>query len=181
VPTIAVFGGSFDPPHVAHVEACRLVGARADVDRVLVVPAFSHPFEKRLSPFEERARLCEVAFAGLPKVEVSRIEADLGGESLTVRTLEEIRRREPGARLLVVVGADVLPDWKSWVRVADIERMAERVVLGRPGWPSPAGATPPLPDVSSTEVRRRLAAGEPCDDLVPAAVLARIRERRLYR
>lgn len=178
---LAVFGGSFDPPHFGHVAACRLVAARPDVDVLLVVPTYSHPFEKRLTPFEERLALCELAFGEIPKVEVSRLEAELGGESVTVRTLEEIRRREPDAKLLLVVGADVLPDWKGWVRHEDISRMSDRLVLGRPGHPSPPGATPPLSDVSSTEVRRRLAAGAPCDDLVPPAVLDRIRARGLYR
>ncbi len=179
--TIAVFGGSFNPPHVAHVQAVRVVASRSDVERVLVVPCFSHPFDKALAPFEERLALCEVAFAGVPKVEVSRIEADLGGESVTIRTLEELRRRHPEARLAVVVGADVLPDWKNWFRVADIQKMAERIVLGRPGFPLPPGETEMLPDVSSTEIRRRLAADEPVDDLVPPAVQRRIRERGLYR
>lgn len=178
--TIAVFGGSFDPPHVAHVQAVRIVAARPGVDRLLVVPCFSHPFDKAMAPFADRLAMCEVAFAGVPKAEVSRIEADLGGESVTVRTLEELRRLHPDARLALVVGADVLPEWKGWYRVADIERLAERIVLGRPGFPPAPGATAPLADVSSTEIRRRLSAGEPVEGLVPAAVLRLIRERGLY-
>jgi nicotinate-nucleotide adenylyltransferase len=179
--TLAVFGGSFNPPHLGHVAACRLLAERPGVDRVVVVPAYSHPFEKALAPFEERFELCRIAFADVARVEVSRIEADLGGESRTVRTLEEIRRRAPDAKLLFAVGADVLPDWPAWYRHEDIEQMAELVVLGRPGYPSPPSAMRPLPDVSSTEVRRRLAAGQPCTDLVPPAVLARISARGLYR
>ena len=181
LPVIAIFGGSFDPPHVAHVAACRRVIARPDVERLLVVPAFRHPFDKPLTPFDERIALCEIALGGIERVEVSRIEAELGGDSVTVRTLEEIRRRHPNTRLLLVVGADVLAEWDSWYRHEDIRRMAELLVLGRPGYPSSPGATDPLPDVSSTEIRRRLAAGEACDDLVPAEVLRRIRERGLYR
>ena len=68
---VAVFGGSFNPPHVAHVLACALVLAVEDVERVLVVPTFVHPFAKPLAPYDERLAMCALAFRGMPAIEVS--------------------------------------------------------------------------------------------------------------
>jgi nicotinate-nucleotide adenylyltransferase len=85
--SVAVFGGSFNPPHVAHLLAATLVLATQDVDLLLVVPAFKHPFAKSLAPFDERVTMCTLAMGWLPGVEVSRVEEELGGESRTLRTL----------------------------------------------------------------------------------------------
>ncbi len=111
---VAVFGGSFNPPHVAHVLACALVLAMEDVDRVLVVPAFRHPFGKPLAEYEERVTMCRLAFAGMPAVEVSRVEQELGGESRTLRTVEHLASAHPDWKLRLVVGADILNEAPRW-------------------------------------------------------------------
>jgi nicotinate-nucleotide adenylyltransferase len=182
---VAVFGGSFNPPHVAHVLACALVLAVEDVERVVVVPTFRHPFAKPLAPYEERLAMCALAFAGTPQVEVSRVEQELGGESRTLRTLEHLTATRPEWRLRLIVGADILKEVPRWHGFDGIERLAPLIVLGRAGVDTtgPWQAGPSLlPEVSSTKVRASIAAGrwEEVGRVVPRTVLAHIRDRGLY-
>jgi nicotinate-nucleotide adenylyltransferase len=73
---VAVFGGSFNPPHIAHLLACTVVLATDEVDRLVVVPTYRHPFAKALAPYEDRVAMCHLAMGWLPRVEVSRIEEE---------------------------------------------------------------------------------------------------------
>ncbi len=179
---VAVFGGSFNPPHVAHVLACALVLAVEDVERVVVVPAFLHPFAKPLAPYEERLAMCALAFAGMPQVEVSRVEQELGGESRTLRTLEHLTVTRPDWRLRLIVGADILNEAPRWHGFDAIEKLAPLVVLGRAGVDAPGAGPSLLPEVSSTKVRASIAAGrwEEAGRVVPRTVLAHIRQGGLY-
>ena len=180
--TIAVFGGSFNPPHLAHVLAAAVVLATRDVDQLLVVPAFQHPFSKHLAPYNDRVRMCELAMGWLPKVRVSRVEEELGGESLTLRTLEHLARQHPDWELRLVLGADVLVDAPKWHRFDEVIKLAPPIVLGRVGVHSPAAPPALLPDISSTDVRARIATGgwASLSDVVPKAVLTYIQTRGLY-
>jgi nicotinate-nucleotide adenylyltransferase len=179
---VAVFGGSFNPPHVAHVLACALVLAIEDVERVLVVPTFRHPFAKALAPYEERLAMCALAFQGMPAVEVSSVEQELGGESRTLRTLEHLAAAHPGWRLHLVIGADILKEAPRWFGFDAIAKLAPLIVLGRAGVDSPGAGPVLLPEVSSTRVRQGIAAGawDEAGRLVPRPVLAHIRARGLY-
>lgn len=167
---VAVFGGSFNPPHVGHAMVAGWLTWTDRVDEVWLVPTLSHAFEKALAPFERRLAACEALAAAVgPRVKVSPIEAELPTPSFTINTLEALAARHPGHRFHFVVGADNLGSfakWRAWDRIA-----AEfaPIVVGR-GARSVEGA-PSFPDVSSTEVRRRLAAGEPVDAFVPRAVI----------
>lgn len=186
---LAVYGGSFDPPHQAHVLAAEHVLQSGEVDRVLVVPVFRHAFHKRMEPFEHRVRMCERAFAGLDGVEVSTIEAELPAPSYTVQTLRALRRRYPDAELRFVVGTDAVQESHKWHRFDEVCRIAPLIVLGRVGVEHLGGPEPVLPDVSSTEIRAvlRERAGRAQDDpspqlaAVPQSVLAYIDEHGLYR
>ncbi len=179
--TIALYGGSFNPPHVAHQMACLFVLETQEVNQLWVVPTFHHAFAKELAPFEDRFRMCELAFAAVgERVRVSRVEAELARpKSRTLETLEELSRRYPGARFRLVVGADILAERDKWHRWDAIEALAPPIVLGRRGYPGPGDLQ--LPEVSSTEVRARLARGESALPLVPRAVMNYIAERGLYR
>jgi nicotinate-nucleotide adenylyltransferase len=182
VTRVAVFGGSFNPPHVAHVLACALVLSVEDVDRVLVVPAYMHPFSKALAPFDDRAAMCDLAMAWIPGVEVSRVEAELGGESRTLRTLESLSSSHPEWRLRLVIGADILAEAPRWFGFDAIEKIAPPIVLGRAGVAAPGAAAALLPEVSSTQVRAAIARGawDEVEKLVPREVLAYARARGLY-
>ncbi len=177
---VAVFGGSFNPPHVGHVLACALVRSVEEVDRLLVVPTFMHPFAKALASYDDRVRMCELAMAWLPGVEVSRVEETLGGESRTLRTLEHLASEHGDWKLRLVIGADLLSEAPRWHGFDAIARLAPPIVLGRVGAP---GSTPALlPDVSSTRVRDAIGRGawHEVEKYVPRAVLAHIRTRGLY-
>jgi len=179
---VAIFGGSFNPPHVAHVLACALLLSVEDVDRVLVMPTYRHPFAKSLAPFDDRVKMCEIAMAWIPRVEVSRIEEAIGGESRTLRTLEVLVEAHPDWRPRLVIGGDVLAEAPRWHGFDAIARIAPPIVLPRAGFETPDQGMALLPDVSSTQVRARIAKGSwsEVEKVVPRGVLAFIRARKLY-
>ncbi len=177
---VGFYGGSFNPPHVAHVLAVSYVLATQPLDKVLVVPCFGHPLGKTLAPFEHRRALCEAAFAHLRGVEVSSIEQDLGKTSLTVETLRRLRASNPDWNLRLIVGSDILEEQDRWFGWDEIVRLAPLLVLGRLGRPHPGAPPAVLPEVSSSDVRARLAAGEDVSQLLPRGVRAYIAEHGLY-
>ncbi len=178
-----MFGGEFDPPHIGHLVICQEARFRLDLDRLLVVPA-GRPVHRSTSatPMELRYRMAEAAFAGEPDTEVSRMELESAEPSYTVRTLE--RLAGPGVDLFLIMGADQFAAFATWREPMRIRELARLAVAARPGARPPRGAdvvlTSPMLDVSSTEIRRRLATGEPVRHLVPDAVLELMAaERRL--
>lgn len=191
---VALYGGSFNPPHVGHVLGAVYALSTAPIDEVLVVPVYRHPFAKNLAPYEERLALCHLALGWLPRVTISRVEEELGGESLTLRTVEHLRATHPDWSLRLLVGSDVLADLPKWHRWDRIAELAPPLVMGRAGCEAPEarGAalrwvgredTQMLPRVSSSEIRAALGAGdvESVRALVPAAVLDHIADKQLYR
>jgi nicotinate-nucleotide adenylyltransferase len=179
---VAVFGGSFNPPHVGHVLACALLMAQGEVDRLLVVPTYEHPFAKPLAPYDDRVFMCELATGFMRGLEVSRVEEELGGESRTLRTLEHLARAHTAWKLRLVIGADILAETPKWFGFDAIVRLAPPLVLARAGVDLPGAGPPLLPDVSSTKVRAAIAQGAwaEVEPLVSRPVLAHIRARRLY-
>lgn len=179
---VAIFGGSFNPPHVAHVLGVAYVLSTQEIDRILVLPTFQHPFAKSLAPFEDRVEMCKLAMGWMPKVEVSRIEADLGGESRTLRTLEHLRAAHPDWAMRLIMGADLLAESHKWYGFDEIKKIAPPLVLGRVGVTLDGAPAPLLPAISSTDVRAKLAAGDFADlaQVLPREVLAHIRARGLY-
>jgi len=177
-----VFGGSFNPPHLAHVLALSVVLARFDVARILVVPTYRHPFAKALAPYDDRVRMCEIAMGWLPHVEVSRIEEELGGESRTLRTLEHLRTLHPNWSLRFIMGADVMMDSSKWHGFDRVIELAPPIVLGRVGVTYEGAPPAVLPAISSTEVRAMIAAGlwDKVEHIVPRDEIAFMREKKLY-
>jgi nicotinate-nucleotide adenylyltransferase len=178
--TVGVFGGSFNPPHVAHVLACALVLSVEEIDRLLVVPTYQHPFAKALAPYDDRVAMCELAMAWMPGVEVSRVEETLGGESKTLRTIEHLAASHADWSLRLVIGADILADAPRWHAFDAIARLAPPIVLGRVG--AAEGPEQLLPEVSSSAVRDAIGRGawHEIEHLVPRGVVAHIRSRSLY-
>jgi len=178
---IAIFGGSFNPPHVAHQLACAyvLATARPRVERVWMVPTFKHPFDKRLAPFADRVAMCERAarvFGG--RVEVSRVEEELGGDSYTLRTIKALIARHGEHEFALVIGADLVAERQRWHGWPELSTLVPFLVVGRKGAGELEMALPP---VSSTDVRERIAGGRSIDALVDAGVAEYIAERGLYR
>ncbi|WP_394825988.1 nicotinate (nicotinamide) nucleotide adenylyltransferase [Pendulispora albinea] len=179
---VAVFGGSFNPPHIGHVLMAVIVLSTCAVDRVLVIPTYSHPFAKQLAPFDDRVRMMELAMAGVARVEISRIEEALGGESRTLRTLEHLHAEHPSWKLRLVMGADLLAESPKWYAFDKIAALAPPIVLGRVGFDIPGAPPPVLPAISSTEIRAIVARGAwaELEPLVPRAVVEHIRAHALY-
>lgn len=178
-----MFGGEFDPPHVGHLVIAQEARYRLELDRLLIVPPGSPPHRPASSVSPEiRLRMAEAAFGGEPDTEVSRIELDRPGPSYTVDTLELLAG--PDVELFLVMGADQLAAIDRWHRPQRVRDLATLAVAGRPGVEPPAGSdivlTSPLLDVSSTEIRRRIADGAPVRHLVPDAVLDVVRAEGLY-
>jgi nicotinate-nucleotide adenylyltransferase len=184
---VAFYGGSFDPPHVAHVLGAAYVLSAGGFTRVLVVPVFEHAFDKVLTPFEHRARMCELSMSLLPGVEVSRIEQTLPTPSRTLYTLRALAEGHPDWELGLVIGADVLTEAQKWHAFDEVTRLAAPFVLGRVGVAHPDAPPAVLPDVSSTRVRELLRRrAEPdarleLERLVPLAVREYIDARDLYK
>jgi nicotinate-nucleotide adenylyltransferase len=183
---MALFGGSFNPPHVGHVLAVAYVLSLEQVERVLVVPVYEHALGKQLASFEHRLELCRRAFAWLPRVEVSDIERRLGAPSRTLHTILALEAEHPDWALRLLVGSDITAEIEKWHAYDEIERRAPPLILRRAGARA-ASAPTLLPEVSSSEIRALLARSQPGDPireelsaLVPRSVLDYIIEQRLY-
>jgi nicotinate-nucleotide adenylyltransferase len=179
---IALYGGAFDPPHVCHLLAAAYVLATRSVDELWLVPTFTHPLGKITCQYEDRVAMCEQLVEELgPRAKVSRAEAELAsGHGKTLFLLRHLRAQHPDDSFVLVIGADNYRDRKLWFGFDEIERLAEIAIVGRAGAPElPESIV--LPDVSSTEIRRRLAAGEPVQHLMPRAVVEYVQRRGLYR
>lgn len=178
---VAVFGGSFDPPHCAHVMAVSYVLSCTPCERVLVVPVHAHAFAKHSAPFRLRLAMCRAAFACFGRrVRVLDLEARLPSPSYTVQTLRALRAALPDTELSLVVGSDILPETPRWREFDEVRRLASLLVLARPGGEPGAGRGPVFPDVSSGGIRADLAAGRDVSDRVPGAVLDLVRKEGLY-
>jgi nicotinate-nucleotide adenylyltransferase len=187
---LGLLGGTFDPPHVGHLAVAANVRWALGLDEVLLVVA-NQPWQKAhlpVSPAVDRLAMVEAAVAGVDGVSASALEIERGGTSYTVDTLAELARRCPGVPLHVVLGSDAAAGLDTWERAEEVRAQASIVVVTRPGAeraPLPSGWTArhvdvPRLDVSSTDLRARVADGRPLDGLVPAPVVALIRERGLY-
>jgi len=179
-PEVAIFGGSFDPPHCAHVMVVSWVLTCTPCEQVLVVPVAEHPFGKRSAPFQVRLSMARAAFACFgDRVTVSDIEARLPQPSYTVQTLRALRQTFPTARFTLVVGSDIPKETGRWQSFDEVQRLARLMVVARAG-ADQGGQGPVFPDVSSTELRAALAAGKDCTAFIPRDVLAMIFKEGLY-
>jgi nicotinate-nucleotide adenylyltransferase len=168
---VAVYGGSFNPPHVGHAMVAAWVLWTQRADQVWLVPTAHHAFSKELAPFELRVRLCQALARTVgPGVHVSDIESRLPTPSYTFNTLSEMADAHPDHSFRLVLGSDNLDQLHAWHRWADVAARFDPLIVGRVGYPDVPDA-PSFPGVSSTRVRAALAAGEPVAHLVPAAVL----------
>ena len=160
---VAVYGGSFNPPHVAHAMVASWLVWSGEVDQVWFVPVYQHAFEKvhgkKLVPYETRVRWCELMAKELgASFRTSRIESTLPTPSYSVDTLRALKHQFPEGEFRLVVGADVvsqLPQWKEWEQ---IESMFSPIIVGRVGYEGHR-AKMVFPDVSSTSIRDAVKTG----------------------
>lgn len=192
---IGVFGGAFDPPHLGHVALARAAVEQLHLDELRVFPTGQAWHKAReLSPAPHRLAMAQLAFADVPNAVVDGRELQRAGPTYTVDTLRELHREFPQAQFLLVIGADQAESLHSWRESREIARLATISIAARarpitadapfdpshlpPGRREPV-ELPPMP-VSSTEIRRRVAAGEDITQLVPAPVARYIDQHHLY-
>lgn len=192
VERIGLFGGTFDPPHVGHLAAA--VNARHDLDLDVVLLVVANiPWQKvggrTISPAHARLELVRLAVGDVEGLEVCDREIRRGGRSYTADTVDDLLAEAPSSReLFVIVGSDAAEGLPTWERVDEVRERAVIVVVDRPGgaWSPPPGwaverVVVPRLEISSTDLRARVAAGRPLDYLVPAAVVSGIKRLGLYR
>jgi nicotinate-nucleotide adenylyltransferase len=202
-PRIGVLGGTFDPPHIAHLLIAQEARARLGLDVVLFVPASAPPHKRghAISPIDDRAAMVLHAIADAPGFALSRVDADRPGPSYTVDTLRRLRD-EYGAQatLDLLIGGDMLLDLPTWHDAPGVVAGADHIVAAhRPGYAEGAArlhhlhaALPDLAaklvllpviqtEVSASEIRERVASSLPVRYLVPDGVITYIEEHGLYR
>jgi nicotinate-nucleotide adenylyltransferase len=168
---VAVYGGSFNPPHVGHGMVAAWLGWTKTVDAVWFMPTGVHAFGKTLLPFVDRLAMCEALAKDVGSwVGVTDIERDVKGTSYSIDSLVALRNKFPEHSFRFVVGADVLPDLPKWKDWEVIEREFHPIIVGRDGYENPKGSVV-FPGVSSSDIRDRLASNQPISSLVSASVL----------
>ncbi len=200
--SLAIFGGTFNPIHNAHVAAAEAAQRAFAAERLLLVPSAQPPHKPGLdlAPAAHRLRMAELAARGRPGWLVSDIEIRRRGPSYSIDTVREVTREfalsEPP---FFLIGADMFEELHLWRDVRELAKLCRFAVAARPGHslaPSPAlveaigeaearaicsrRVPAPLLDISSSDIRRRVRAGLPFDRLVPPAVAEYIRRHRLY-
>ena len=198
---IGLFGGSFDPIHEGHLAIARGARDAGRCERVLVMVARVPPHKATTAATaEDRLAMARLAVAGERGLEVSDLELRREGPSYTIDTVRELKRADARAEIALVVGSDSLPELPKWrdaraLLAETVPLVAPRRGVGREvlerlrpalgddaverlsrGW-----LDLPLRDVSATDVRRRVAAGEPIEGLVPRPVAEYVRDHGLYR
>jgi nicotinate-nucleotide adenylyltransferase len=187
---VALFGGSFNPPHVAHQLVALYVLETQPVDELWFVPTYAHPFGKHLIAYEHRIAMCELAAAPLgPRARASRAEAELAARPgfVSSHTLDLVDYlAAQGHALRLVVGTDILADAAKWHRWDDVVARAPLIVVGRTGYPLalPSGSVATqitMPEISATRIRDLLEHGASgVTGLVPGDVLRYIAQHNLY-
>jgi len=182
----AIFGGTFDPIHRAHLVVAREAADAFSLDQVLFIPAANPPHKEAGTPYEHRYKMVELACTEDPRFIPSRLEQDTR-KSYSIHTIERVKSISGvTGDVFFVIGADAFAEIQTWFRWQDVVREAEFIVVTRPGhdYESPPGArvhrleTVALP-VSSSEIRAALVRGETPAEL-PKAVLDYIRTNGLY-
>jgi len=187
---LGLFGGSFDPVHLGHLLVAQAAREELELDRLVFIPAAQSPFKPDSQPTSgaERLRLLRLALAGKAWCELDDQELARGGVSYTIDTVRDYARHFPQANLFYLIGADHVTKLPLWRAANELARLAEFVVIPRPGqvqvpFPAPFRGSYlngfPL-GVSSSQIRARVKAGLPIDHLVPAAVAEAMRNNQLY-
>ena len=196
---LALFGGTFDPPHRGHLAIAAAAADAFALDRVLFAPVGRQPLKAKhgASPFADRVAMVQLACAADPRFELSLLDAprEDGSPNYTVDSLAMLRAAMPDERLFNLVGADSFLHMRQWREPERLLELAEWIVVSRPGFPldgldrmglteEQRGRVHVLAgveeDVAATGLRERLETGACCTDVLPEAVSEYIERRRLY-
>lgn len=187
VERVGIFGGTFDPVHHGHLLLAEAALEQLDLDRILFIPAALSPFKQDRPPGaspEQRLRMLRMATASEPRFQVDEREFHREGPSFTLDTVRSLLGDHPGVRFLLLIGADNLGDLDRWHGIGELRNLVDFAVLDRNG--DPAAVTCGFPvvrrrvDLSSTEIRDRLARGLSVRFMVPAPVYEVIMSEHPY-
>lgn len=182
--TIALFGGSFDPPHLGHQLVVSYLLGTGEVDSVWVVPTYKHALGKNLAPYEHRMTMCRqmIDIFSSGRVIVSDAERDLAKQegfvdSRTIHLVRHVRTEWPHLKFRFVIGSDLVDQFKTWDNFEEIEEICPPLVVGRLGYKSGNGMT--LPNISSSAIKNGIDKGT-LSELVPKTVAKYINQHKLY-
>jgi nicotinate-nucleotide adenylyltransferase len=172
---VAIFGGSFNPPHLAHGQIAKWLFSKGLADELWVIPCFIHPFGKGLAPFKHRMEMCRLMFGKLAlPIRVLDVEEKLGGLSHTIRTVEYLKLTYPDKAFRLLVGGDVAEQVDDWHDFAKIKREVGVIEV-------PRGESSPIIDISSTAIRENIAKGRVYRHMVEPEIAVYIVTKGLYR
>jgi len=194
-------GGTFDPPHIGHLAAAEMARAELKLDAVLFVPANRSPWKlnKLMSTTEQRVELVQLAIADNENFELSRVDVDRPVPSYSYEMLRLLQAEYPDDALYFIMGLDSLRDIGNWQKADEIVRLAELVVVARPGVKMDEGqmmdllhrlpglmkrltfVEMPELEIAASDLQQRVRNGQSIHYLVPAAVEAYITSQGLYR
>jgi nicotinate-nucleotide adenylyltransferase len=193
---IGLLGGTFDPFHNGHLAAATAAIGCAQLDRVIFIPAAQPPHRPpAIAPAQQRLEMCRLGTTGDTRFTVSEVELKREGPSYTVDTLQEMQRIHPHEELFVILGWDAARLFSTWHKPDQVRELATIVVVARPGSESPSEedlegvgldkdrtvlCLQATPDISASEIRRAVAAGESITGNVSPAVERYIASHRLY-
>jgi nicotinate-nucleotide adenylyltransferase len=199
---IGIFGGTFDPIHLGHLILAEQCREQVRLDQVWFIPAARppHKLDRPLTRFNQRVEMIALAIAGQPSFRIDELEKNRAGPSYTADTLGELRQLHPDSEFWLLFGADTIADLPNWRDPARVVAQAGLAVSGRPGHAIPSveqvsamlrdcdpsalryrAVESPLIDISSRDLRRRVAFGNSIRYMVPRAVECYICEKKLYR
>ena len=187
---LGIYGGSFDPVHIGHLLVAQSAVEELGLDRLFFIPAAQSPFksENKIAPAEIRLKLLRLALAGKTNCEIDEQEIRRGGISYTIETLRDYAKRFPQAELFYLIGADNISKLNEWRAANELAKCAEFVAIPRPGetvaeFPKPFRGRIlkgfPI-EISSSQIRARVKAGLPIENLVPPFVAEAIHAAKLY-
>jgi nicotinate-nucleotide adenylyltransferase len=188
--SVGVYGGSFDPPHIAHILVAGWALSLQQIQEVWVIPAGGHPFGKNLVPLEDRMEMCRRAFCCFGR-RISILDSEREqGVHYSIDTLRRLIHDHPAVSFRWIMGSDTIEDAPQWKQFEELVRLAPPIIIPRKGHPSEfrdgkahtSHGKFELPDLSSTWIREKITLGrnEELKSLVPTAVLQWISERGLY-
>ena len=198
MPSLGILGGTFNPPHVGHLVCAQEARSQLGLERVVLMPVHTPPHKEAAGDPgpDVRLALCRAAIAGDHELELSTLELERGGPSYTVDTLRALHGSHEGDDLTFIVGGDMaasLPDWREPEAVLELARLAvaereehrrqeiaERVGALRGAQERIVYFSMPRLDISSSDLRRRVAEGRPIRWLVPGGVADEIERQGLY-
>lgn len=187
---LGLYGGSFDPVQLGHLLVAQAAIEELGLDKMFFIPAAQSPFktENQITPAEVRLRLLRLALAGKTNCEVDGQEIKRGGISYSIETLRDYAKKFPAAELFYLIGADNISKLNEWREAGELAKLAEFVAVLRPGeiaaeFPKPFRGRIlkgfPI-EISSSQIRARVKAGLPIENLVPPFVADAIRAAKIY-